>query len=40
MIRLTQLLGQPTISLSDAERTGKVEGVRIEEGRVVGRAHR
>ena len=29
MIRLSQLLGQPTISLADAEHTGKVTGVEL-----------
>jgi PRC-barrel domain len=36
MIRLTQLMGQRTISLADAEHTGKVAGVRIKDSRVVG----
>jgi sporulation protein YlmC with PRC-barrel domain len=36
MIRLTQLMGQRTISLADAEQTGKVAGVRIAGDKVVG----
>jgi sporulation protein YlmC with PRC-barrel domain len=36
MTRLTQLLGQPIISLSDAERTGRVKGVVLAGDRVVG----
>ena len=36
MIRLTQLMGQRTISLADAEQTGKVAGVRITGDKVVG----
>jgi sporulation protein YlmC with PRC-barrel domain len=36
MIRLTQLIGQPTIALRDAEHTGHVKGVTLEGGRVVG----
>lgn len=35
MITLSQLIGQPTISLSDAETTGRVEGVRLQGGRIV-----
>ena len=35
MIRLTQLMGQRTISLADAEHTGKVAGVRIAGDKVV-----
>jgi len=36
MTRLSQLIGQPTISLADAEQSGRVEGVQIEQGRVTG----
>lgn len=36
MTRLSQLIGQPTISLADAEQSGRVEGVQIEGGRVTG----
>lgn len=36
MTRLSQLVGQPTISLADAEQGGRVEGVQIEGGRVIG----
>ena len=36
MTRLSQLVGQPTISLADAEQGGKVVGVQIDRGRVVG----
>ena len=36
MIRLTQLIGQPTISLADAEQTGRVKGVVVEGDRIVG----
>ena len=36
MIRLTQLIGQPTISLADAEQTGRVKGVVLEGDRIVG----
>ncbi len=36
MTRLSQLIGQPTISLADAEQSGRVEGVEIERGRVTG----
>lgn len=36
MIRLSQLLGQPTISLADAEHTGKVTGVELVGSRVSG----
>lgn len=35
MIRLTQLMGQNTINLADAERTGKVNGIRVQGDRVV-----
>ncbi len=36
MTRLSQLVGQRTISLADAEQGGRVEGVQFEGGRVVG----
>ncbi len=36
MIRLSQLMGQPTISLADAERTGRVTGVQLDGPRVTG----
>lgn len=36
MTRLSQLIGQPTISLDNAENTGRVEGVEIAMGRVIG----
>jgi sporulation protein YlmC with PRC-barrel domain len=36
MIRLTQLIGQPVVSLSDAERTGRVKGVVLVGDRIVG----
>lgn len=36
MTRLSQLMGQPTISLADAEHTGRVEGVEVASGRVTG----
>ena len=36
MTRLSQLIGQPTISLADAEQRGRVEGVQLERGRVMG----
>ena len=36
MTRLSQLIGQPTISLADAEQRGRVEGVQVERGRVMG----
>lgn len=36
MTRLTQLLGQPTISLANAEQTGRVDGVEVSRGRVTG----
>ena len=36
MIRLTQLIGQPTISVADAEHTGRVRGVVVEGDRIVG----
>ena len=36
MIRLTQLVGQPTIALADAERTGRVKGIRVDGDRIVG----
>jgi hypothetical protein len=35
VIRLTQLMGQNTIGLADAERTGRVSGVRVECDRIV-----
>ena len=35
MIRLTQLMGQNTIGLADAERTGRVSGVRVQGDRIV-----
>jgi sporulation protein YlmC with PRC-barrel domain len=36
MIRLSQLIGQATISVADAERTGRVKGVVVEGDRIVG----
>lgn len=36
MIRLSQLIGQDTVALADAERRGRVNGIRIEADRVVG----
>jgi sporulation protein YlmC with PRC-barrel domain len=36
MIRLTQLLGQPVVCLTDAERTGRVKGVVVVGDHVVG----
>lgn len=36
MTRISQLIGQPTISLANAEQTGRVEGVEVEKGRVTG----
>lgn len=36
MTRLSDLMGQPTISLDDAERGGSVEGVELASGRVTG----
>jgi hypothetical protein len=36
MTMLSQLIGQPTISLDNAEQTGRVEGVEIAMGRIIG----
>lgn len=36
MTLLSQVIGQPTISLDNAEQTGRVEGVEIAMGRVIG----